>query len=34
LGITLCTVALGAITKPTGHDLLLPLVSASGPSLI
>jgi CBS domain containing-hemolysin-like protein len=30
LGITLCTVALGAITKPAVHDLLLPLVSASG----
>ncbi|WP_028933087.1 CNNM domain-containing protein [Pseudonocardia spinosispora] len=30
LGITLCTVALGAITKPAVHDLLLPLVGATG----
>jgi CBS domain containing-hemolysin-like protein len=30
LGITLCTLALGAVTKPAVHDLLAPLASAAG----
>ncbi|MFV0428227.1 MAG: CNNM domain-containing protein [Arachnia sp.] len=30
LGITLCTLALGAITKPAVHDALLPLIEALG----
>lgn len=30
LGITLCTLGLGAVAKPAVHDLLLPLFTATG----
>lgn len=30
LGITLCTLALGAIAKPAVHDLMVPLLAATG----
>ena len=32
LGITLCTLGLGAVTKPAVHHLLLPVFAALGPA--